>query len=112
MLYKSTRNASIKCSFEDAICSGYAPDGGLFIPNNLPKIDHDTLGQWMTLTFPQLAFEILRRFISVEEINDEELKLILDKSFVTGFDVNVKSQCPVIRVGSAYIAELFHGVSL
>lgn len=109
MFYKSTRDSSIQYTFEEAICSGYAPDGGLFVPSKLPKVNDSTLRRWMTLTFPQLAFEILRKFISVEEITDEEMSKILDKSFVTGFDITDKTQVPVIKLGSAYVAELFHG---
>ena len=111
MKFKSTRNSSIQCTFEEAICSGYAPDGGLFVPELLPTIDDTTLKRWSTLTFPSLALQIMRLFISKEEIPDIELEQICQKSFVEGFDDQVESTVPIKRIGSGFISELFHGVS-
>mmetsp|Transcript_4456 Transcript_4456/g.9622 ORF Transcript_4456/g.9622 Transcript_4456/m.9622 type:complete len:97 (-) Transcript_4456:3051-3341(-) len=62
MKYKSTRDGDHEFSFEQAICSGYAPDGGLFVPSTLPSIDVETLIAWSKLTFPELAYEIMVRF--------------------------------------------------
>jgi threonine synthase len=47
MRYTSTRDKSINASFEDALTSGYASDGGLFVPKQLPKITRATLRQWI-----------------------------------------------------------------
>lgn len=116
MKYKSTRSSSISCSFEEAICSGYAPDGGLFVPSMLPKIDSQMLENWSSLTYPDLAWNVMRMFISSEEISDEELKQICHKSFVRGFgdddddnDDVTKDIIPVRKIGSSYLVELFHG---
>lgn len=105
----STRDSSVSCSFEEALCSGYAPDGGLFVPTELPKIDPSTLNSWSSLTFPQLASEVIRMFISPDEISDAELQQICTDSFVKGFDESVGSTVPLRRVGSAFIVELFYG---
>jgi len=109
MRYTSTRDSSVSCSFEEALCSGYAPDGGLFVPTELPKIDPSTLNSWSSLTFPQLASEVIRMFISPDEISDAELQHICTDSFVKGFDESVGSTVPLRRVGSAFIVELFYG---
>eukprot|EP00970_Alexandrium_tamarense_P008947 scaffold1752_cov197-Alexandrium_tamarense.AAC.12 len=60
MRFKSTRDASNTYSFEQALCSGYAPDGGLFVPALLPSLSaEEHLIPWSTLTFPELAFDVL-----------------------------------------------------
>ena len=59
MKYKSTRDGSQEYTFEQAICSGYAPDGGLFVPSSLPSITADKLKHWATLKFPELACDVL-----------------------------------------------------
>ena len=37
MEYISTRNTQKSFSFRDVFLKGLAPDGGLFVPKNLPK---------------------------------------------------------------------------
>jgi len=110
MRYTSTRDASISCTFEEAICSGYAPDGGLFVPATIPKIDAKVLRSWDGLSYPQLASTVIRMFISSEEVSDSDLQIICDKSFFDGFDSKDGiTVVPVLRIGSAFITELFHG---
>eukprot|EP00980_Cylindrotheca_fusiformis_P018312 scaffold5970_cov130-Cylindrotheca_fusiformis.AAC.5 len=91
MKYTSTRDASKKLySFEDALCSGYAPDGGLFVPEVLPSdkiINSTVLKEWATLNYVDLATQILRLFLSLEEISTVELQTIVAAS-LSSFDVS------------------------
>jgi threonine synthase len=61
--YKSTRGGTAQddYSFEDALFSGYAPDGGLFVPVSLPSIsrEKDQYSLWSNMTFPELAYDVL-----------------------------------------------------
>eukprot|EP00578_Thalassiosira_sp_NH16_P003590 CAMPEP_0181133658 /NCGR_PEP_ID=MMETSP1071-20121207/31643_1 /TAXON_ID=35127 /ORGANISM="Thalassiosira sp., Strain NH16" /LENGTH=113 /DNA_ID=CAMNT_0023220067 /DNA_START=534 /DNA_END=871 /DNA_ORIENTATION=+ len=112
MKYKSTRRdvgSQEEYTFEQALFSGYAPDGGLFVPNSLPSITaEEHLIPWSELAFPELAYNVIRMFVAPTEIGDEHLKEICDNSYpVDEFDD--KSFVPVKRLGSAFIAELFHG---
>ncbi|CAB9510197.1 Threonine synthase-like 2 [Seminavis robusta] len=109
MKYTSTRDASIVCSFEEAICSGYAPDGGLFVPASLPHVDAGTLESWSGLTYPQLAFAVLRLFIASEEIDNDALEAICHAS-LRGF-TNPDHAVPLRFVGGMYVVELFHGAT-
>jgi threonine synthase len=104
MKYTSTRSASISCSFEDAICSGYAPDGGLFVPESLPPVSAATLQEWSKLPYPVLSEQVLRLFIAQEEISDADLTKICTSAF-RGFP-DADNAVPVKKVGSLYIAEL------
>jgi len=49
--------------FETAILDGFAVDGGLYVPEQLPSINNDQLRQWKNLSYLELAFEILSLFI-------------------------------------------------
>ena len=43
LYYKSTRNSNLKVTASEAILKGLAPDGGLFVPSELPKLRFLTL---------------------------------------------------------------------
>lgn len=73
MKYRSTRSGTGEYSFEHVLLHGYAPDGGLFLPVDLPKIDDVTKRLWAHLSYPDLVVEIAKLFISTEEIPHETL---------------------------------------
>jgi len=75
MEYVSTRGA-IGFTFSDAIVSGFAPDGGLFVPAKIPQVSQDTLRTWSTLSFPDLCTELASLFIPEHEISREVVKRI------------------------------------
>ena len=112
MKYISTRDSSICSSFEQALISGYAPDGGLFVPQSLPYLSIDELESFSALTFPELAYAILCKFISPDEVPSADLRDICQNSFHDGFD----AECvvPIVKIGdsSTFVAELFHGPTM
>jgi len=60
----STRGHSKRYSFSDAIIEGLAPDGGLLVPEQYPVFSADDLERMRGLEYQDLAFEVLRRFVS------------------------------------------------
>ena len=62
MKYVSTRGHSASQSFTDILLEGLAPDGGLMVPEQWPRIMPVKLQAMRDLAYPQLAFEILRFF--------------------------------------------------
>jgi len=46
-------------SYGDVLLEGLAPDGGLVVPAEIPRIDRETLESWRGLTYPQLAARVL-----------------------------------------------------
>ena len=112
MKYISTRDSSLCSSFEQALFSGYAPDGGLFVPQSLPLLSLDELDSFSALNFSELAYAILCKFISPDEVPSDDLRNICKKSFHDGFD----EECvvPVVKIGgsSTFVAELFHGPTM
>lgn len=93
-------------SFEQAISTGYATDGGLYVPEQLPRVDSAELEQLAVLSFPELAEAIFRKFISAEEVADAELHRIVQACYK---DFTADEIVPVKQLGGAYISELFHG---
>ena len=60
MKYVSTREGIRQHTFEQALFSGYAPDGGLFVPSSLPSLTaEEHLIPWSKLAYHQLALSVL-----------------------------------------------------
>ncbi|XP_074053270.1 threonine synthase-like 2 isoform X2 [Macrotis lagotis] len=81
MRYISTRGGTPSVDFEGALFSGYAPDGGLFMPEEIPKLDRETLKKWSTLSYPALVTELCSLFIDPALIPKKDLKGLIDRAF-------------------------------
>lgn len=79
MNYISTRGKTAPMQFSDVLLMGLAPDGGLMLPEEYPQIDEATLNQWRTLSYPELAFEIMQLFAT--DIPKDDLKTLIDKTY-------------------------------
>lgn len=103
--YLSTRGEDTDFSFEEAVLKGLANDGGLYIPEVVPKAD--AWESWKDLSFPDLAFEILSLYISSSEIPSADLKDIINRSYST---FRAPETTPLVKlVDNQYLLELFHG---
>lgn len=51
-------------TYTEALLEGLAPDGGLAVPTSLPEVSLEQLEQWRTLSYPELAVEVLSLFAS------------------------------------------------
>lgn len=63
MNYISIKGESPVVNFEEAVLAGYAPDGGLYVPESLPKVSYEMLKRWKPLSYKALVFEIASLFI-------------------------------------------------
>jgi len=82
MKYISTRSPAAQQTprgFSDILLEGLAPDGGLYLPTHYPIVGKATLAQWRGLSYPDLAFEILSRFI--DDIPAPDLRAIVQKTY-------------------------------
>ena len=64
MRYVSTRGGAPAIAFEEAMLTGLAPDGGLYVPEVLPRIDEATLVRWAGLGYAGLAAEVMQPFVA------------------------------------------------
>lgn len=101
MNYFSTRGAG-PVTLDEALVSGIARDGGLFLPEQLPEF---TVGDFAAAgSIPEVAALLMLPFFSGSALRDD-LKAILEETF--GFPIPV-TPLPVEQ-GSAGLLELYHG---
>jgi len=110
--FVSTKGGVAPVDFETAVLQGYAADGGLFVPEAIPRVAPEKLQQWSGLNFEDLAFEILTLFIDRSIISADELKLLLHNSFKTFEHPEVVPVVPLGARSGLYVMELFHGPTL
>jgi threonine synthase len=79
MHYISTRGATPPQRFGEVLLGGLAADGGLAIPDDYPAIDAAELARLRTLSYPQLAFEILRRF--ADDLPADDLRAMVTRAY-------------------------------
>jgi len=105
MKYISTRGGIEPICFEEAVMTGMARDGGLLVPETIPDAS-TLLPEWKKLSYPQLAFEIIKLY---SDIPEAELKKLIEKSYIS---FSTSEVTPVVKLNSFYILELFHGPTL
>jgi threonine synthase len=99
--YYSTNLRSEKVSFREALLKGLAPDGGLYMPENLPVLSSDMLSEFTGMTYPQIATSVLTSLIG-DEIPSDQLENICREAYY--FDV------PLEKVeGRRYVMRLDQG---
>ena len=104
MKFYSTNNANVHASFEEAVRQGLAPDGGLFMPDNLLPLPEIFWKDFSGKNFKQISFEVASHFLQ-GELADDDLHKIIDHTLT--FDV------PLTSVGeNIFSLELFHGPTL
>ena len=102
MNYYSTINKNNPVDFRQALFNGLAPDGGLYLPEKIPKNNTDLYTS--DLTYSEFAYNILRPYVSLSIPNDYLNKISLD-----AFNFEI----PIIRLTDRIrILELFHGPTL
>ncbi len=108
MRYISTRGQTPPHSFSDAVATGLAPDGGLFLPETLPQFTAAELAAFAPLGYADLCFEFLRRFAT--DIPAAELKTIIAASYTKFSHPDI---APLVRLDDdLFVLELFHGPTL
>lgn len=107
MQYLSTRGGIAHIPFTRAVLMGLAEDGGLLLPRTIPRIGSETMQAWQELSYSELAFEVMSRFI--DDIPNSDLRALIDKSYST---FNHKDVTPLVHCGDLHILELFHGPTL
>ncbi len=79
MKYVSTRGGMAPQEFSDTLLEGLAPDGGLAVPQQLPKVGTATLESWRALSYADLAVEVLSLFAT--DIPREDLSRLAHAAY-------------------------------
>jgi len=107
--YISTRGKAEKLEFEDVLLAGLASDGGLYIPESLPQYSLEEIRSWRDLPYHELAFIIIKPFVS-GAVPDAELKAMITDCY-KGFAH--PAVAPLNQIGNnEYVLELFRGPTL
>lgn len=107
MKFISTRGQSEPVSFTEAVATGLAPDGGLYLPEQLPDLSAE-FGKWEKLGYAELCAAFLKRFATDMEAG--ALERIVNASYKTFTDPEV---APVVKLDArTFVLELFHGPTL
>lgn len=107
MRYISTRGNINPIPFKEAVMMGLATDGGLLLPASIPAVDKSTLASWQKLSYQELAFAVMSRFI--DDIPADDLRALIGQSYSTFSHPEIT---PLVKKGDLYILELFHGPTL
>ena len=109
MRYISTRGQAPTLNFEDVLLAGLASDGGLYVPENLPRFTVEEIASWAGLPYHELAFKVMRPFVA-GSIPDADFKQILEETY----GVFAHSAVAPLRQlnGNEWVLELFHGPTL
>ncbi|MAV63640.1 MAG: threonine synthase [Candidatus Marinimicrobia bacterium] len=103
MKYFSTRDVSLKKSFNDILYQGLSNDGGLYLPIKWPKIEIETL---KNKSYEDVALEIIHPFVK-ENFSKNEISKILIKSYDNFSNSNI---APIkILEKNKYLLELIYG---
>lgn len=104
MQYYSTRNKNLRVSLREAVFSGLAEDGGLFMPERIPVMGKDFFSKIEEMDFPELSYHIALALFG-EDMHDEEIRNLV-------FDA-LNFETPLINLDDKLsVLELFHGPTL
>ena len=109
MRYVSTRGQAPELSFEEAMLTGLARDGGLYVPAEIPQMSQGDIAALAGVSYEEAAFRIMRPFIG-DTFTDAEFQDIIARAYASfGHD----ARAPLKQLGdNHFLLELFHGPTL
>jgi threonine synthase len=108
MHYISTRDKKKKSSFRDVFLNALSPDGGLYVPEELPVYSLKELDEISKFSYKDLAANIICKFCS-DEFSEKEVKEIVKNSYK---NFREKEVVHLKKYDHNYLLELFHGPTL
>lgn len=109
MKYISTRGQAPELTFEEAMLTGLARDGGLYVPAEIPTLSRDEIAALAGLSYEETAFRVMKPFIG-DCFTDEEFRGIISRAYA-GF--GHAARAPLKQLApNHFLLELFHGPTL
>jgi threonine synthase len=109
MRYISTRGQAPILSFEDAMLSGLARDGGLYVPETIPQMTAADIRALQGQSYEETAFRVMRPFVG-ESLTDDVFADLIAKAY-SGF--GHVARAPLVQLApNHFLLELFHGPTL
>ena len=107
MRYISTRGEAPVLNFEQAMLTGLARDGGLYLPETIPQLPD--IAALESLPYAEAALRVIKPFLG-ESFSDAELRQALDAAYAHFGHV---ARAPLRQLAPGHhLLELFHGPTL
>lgn len=107
LVYHSTRNSEETATTSEAILKGLTSDGGLFVPDSIPKLNV-SLEDLTQMSYQEIAYAVMKEFLT--DFTEEELKTCINNAYDSKFDT--EEIAVTKKVDGAYYLELFHGATI
>ncbi|MFZ1660772.1 MAG: threonine synthase [Paracoccaceae bacterium] len=109
MRYVSTRGQAPVLSFGEAMLTGLARDGGLYVPETIPQMTKADIAALAGLSYEDIAFRVMRPFVG-DTFTDAEFRGAIDRAYA-GF--GHAARAPLVQLApNHFLLELFHGPTL
>ncbi|SHL78151.1 L-threonine synthase [Paracoccus solventivorans] len=109
MRYISTRGQAPVLPFAEAMMTGLARDGGLYVPETIPQLSHAEIAALEGVSFEEAAFRITQPFVA-ESFSEAELREAIRRAY-QGF--GHAARAPLVQLAPGhFLLELFHGPTL
>jgi threonine synthase len=117
MKYISTRGNAPAKHFTEILLGGLAPDGGLYLPEQYPRVTRAELDAWRKLSYADLAYAVLSKFAT--DIPAVDLKAIISKTYTAAVYSNGRADSDFTQITplrtlepGVHILELSNGPTL
>ena len=107
LVYHSTRNSEETATASEAILKGLTSDGGLFVPDSIPKLNV-SLEDLTQMSYQEIAYAVMKEFLT--DFTEEELKTCINNAYDSKFAT--EEIAVTKKVDGAYYLELFHGATI
>lgn len=109
MEYVSTRGEAPVLGFSDALLTGLARDGGLYLPLEFPQFSAREIRAMRGKSYAEVAISVLTPFVT-GDIDQADFERMVHEAYGT---FRHKAVCPLVQTGhNEFILELFHGPTL
>ena len=109
MRYVSTRGQAPALSFGEAMLTGLARDGGLYVPETIPEMSKADIPALAGLRYDEIAFRVMRPFVG-DTFTDAEFRGAIERAYA-GF--GHAARAPLVQLApNHFLLELFHGPTL
>jgi threonine synthase len=109
MKYISTRGQAPELTFEEAMLTGLARDGGLYVPAEIPQMTKDEIAALAGLSYEETAFRVMWPFVS-GSFTEDEFRGCITRAY-EGFGHTARA--PMVQLApNHFLLELFHGPTL
>jgi threonine synthase len=109
MRYVSTRGQAPELTFEEAMLTGLARDGGLYVPAEVPRMSAGDIAALAGLPYEEVAFRVMRPFIG-DTFTDDEFAELIARAYA-GFGHAARAPLKQLQPNH-FLLELFHGPTL